>query len=317
MKASKIIKYPGQDELRKILSGKQLKIMSPFYSSASLKQITPKKTESVSFVTRLPNEYNMPPSFIDNDPGPLIKLHSKMGKNLSIYALPELHAKIYLNECATWVGSSNFTNYGFSEKQELLIQFEGNSEELQDVFDTYLKDAVRVRRDNLSKLERWTSLGLTKIRGQHYTAIGAYKKTSQAPFSIEDFDEWLNDSTQPHRETRQNIYVRLHGQNQMSGHVRLAFNGVMAFIHKNSKLMPLLTCVDDKSIPDDILKNFASFVREFGDEYQGPRGGNWKRYLSAKLGGEQTTGGAGDTIPKKCLVLVPAYVTARLQYPSK
>ena len=291
--------------------------MSPFYSSASLGKINPKKTKSVSFITRLPDEYSMPPSFIDNDPAPLVKLHSKMGESLSVYALPELHAKLYLHECATWVGSSNFTNYGFSGKQELLIQFKGKSEELQQVFDRYLDDAVQITMHNLSDLSRWTSLGLTTIRGQHHAITGIYKKTSKTPFSIEDFDEWLADSTQPHPKTRKHIHDRLHGHNQMSGHVRMAFNGVMAFINKNSKLMSSLVHINDQSIPDDILEKFRAFIHEFGDEYRGAQGGYWRKYLSTQLGGEQTAGGAGDIIPKKCLVLVPAYITARLQYLSK
>ncbi len=151
MEASKIVTYPNQDEMKEILSAKKLRIMSPYYSSRSLKEINPTKTESVSFITRLPDQYIMPPSFIDNDPSPLVKLQEKMGRGLSIYALPELHAKLYHNEYATWVGSSNFTYYGFSGKQELLIRFDKNAEKLQGVFDRYLKDAVRVSEDDLSK----------------------------------------------------------------------------------------------------------------------------------------------------------------------
>lgn len=313
MKVSKLHSYPNHDLLSEIISGKQLKAASPFYSSASLQLINPKKLNGMSFITRLPTQYIMPSAFIENDPSPLVKLLGKMGARMKIYALPELHAKLYINEKSTWVGSSNFTMNGFSGKQEILIQFDDNEASWSKVFDTYMEDSVEVGQSDLEKLSHWISLGLTKIRSQHHTANETPGNEAKTPLTFEDFIEWLGEPKQPHAPIRKHIHDRVKGKNYMSGHVPPAFNGAMSFLRLNSKHIPTLEKAKDNSIPYAVLEDFASFVRKYGDHYRGSKGGYWRNYLSTKLGGAQDTGGAGDTVAKKCLVLVPAYIKARLQ----
>ena len=76
---------------------------------------------------------------------------------------------------------------------------------------------------------------------------------------------------------------------------------------KASKLFSL----NDTEIPTAILDHVAAFIKKYGDEYRGTQGGYWRRYLSDSLGGTQTAGGAGNTIVKKCLVLLPIYMRDR------
>lgn len=313
MKVNEIHSYPNLQVLKTIVSERQLKVASPFYSSASLGLISPKKLESMLFITRLPTQYIMPTAFVENDPLPLVKLLGKMGKRMKIYALPELHAKLYINEKSTWVGSSNFTSNGFSGKQEILIQFDGNEAVWSKVFDVYMKDSVEVGQSDLVSLSNWISLGLTEVRSQHHTAHETLRKGEKVPLTFEDFAAWLAESKQPYAAIRKHISERVGGKNYMSGHVPPAFNGVMSFLRLNSKHIPALEKVNGDLIPDAVLKDFASFVQKYGAHYRGPKDGCWKNYLSTKLGGTQINGGAGNTVAKKCLVLVPAYIKARQQ----
>lgn len=97
----------------------------------------------------------------------------------------------------------------------------------------------------------------------------------------------------------------------MSGHVYPAFNGVLAFLRNYPAYRSKLLTLDDSQIPASILSDLKAFIEVHGDEYRGPRGGYWRRYLSVALGGTQDRGGAGNTVVKKCLVLLPNYMNAR------
>ena len=313
MSVGQVYTHPDRTVLKAVLSGRRLMMVSPFYSSASLRLIDSKNMKNISFITRLPTQYIMPPAFIENHPLALAGLLEKMKNRLKLFALPDLHAKMYQNENATWIGSSNFTINGFSGKPEILIRFDEENTTWSPVFDTYLENSIRVRRKDLKKLSRWISLGLTKVRTQHHTADSLSGETRKSPLTFEDFVEWLSDAGQPHPTIRKHIHDRVRGKNYMSGHVPQAYNGTMSFLRMNSGLLPDIEKAEDESIPNHILEELASFVRKFGDEYRGPRGGYWRNYLSTKLGGRQVNGGAGDTIVKKCLVLAPSYIAARRQ----
>ena len=311
MKVSKVHSYPKIGVLKKIISGKQLKAVSPFYSAASLDKINPNKIKNMTFITRLPIQYQMPPAYIDNDPQPLMDLMEKMGRQLKVFALPSLHAKIYINENTTWIGSPNFTINGFSGKQELLLEFDSAKNYWLDVFREYRGDSVRVTPDELKKLLRWTTLGLTVTRGSDYVVGKSSKEIKQTPLTFEDFIVWLAEPDQPHPDLRKHIRGQIRGKNNMSGHVPPAFNGTMAFLRLNKEYIPILDIANDGSIPVNVLDDLASFIKKFGDQYRGVRGGYWRNYLSNRLGGKQAGGGAGDVVVKRCLMLIPAFLKAR------
>lgn len=311
MKVSELHTYPNFDVLHKIISGKRLNAVSPFYSAASLDKIDPNKIKNMTFITRLPIQYQMPPVYIDNDPQPLMDLMEKMGKQLKVFALPSLHAKLYINENTTWIGSANFTINGFSGKPELLLEFDSAKNAWLKVFRDYRDDSVRVTPDDLKKLLRWTTLGLTVTRQSHYVAGKSSKEIKQTPLTFEDFIDWLAEPNQPHLDLREHIRGQIRGKNNMSGHVPPAFNGAMAFLRLNKEYIPILEKAKNGLIPEKVLDHLASFIKKYGDQYRGIRGGYWRNYLSDRLGGKQASGGAGDAVVKRCLALIPAFLKAR------
>ncbi len=313
MEIEKVYSYPDPDVLNEIVSGAQINVASPFYSSASLGLIAQSDIEKMALITRLPTQYIMPSAFIENDPAPLARLFREMSDRLTVYALPSLHAKLYLNDEVAWVGSANLTLNGFSGKPEIVIRFRDTERFWSDIFFNYSRNAKPVSCDDLAKLLKWIDIGLTKVRSQHNTAEKTSGETAYAPLTFEDFVEWLAEPDQPRPAIRNHILDRVNGKNFMSGHVPPAFHGAMAFLRLNSDYRTRLETATDRSIPADILADFASFVEEYGNEYRGPRGGYWRNYLSTRLGGAQSHGGAGDTVAKKCLVLIPAYINTRQQ----
>lgn len=313
MEIDAIYSYPDREVLNDIASGSKISVASPFYSSAALNLIAKRRIKSMVFITRLPTQYIMPSAFIENDPNPLADLFSKMNDRLNVYALPSLHAKLYLKDKMAWVGSANLTLNGFSGKPEIVIRFKDTESYWSGVFSDYRSRANLVSKTDLAKLKKWIDLGLTKVRSQDNTVERPSGETAYAPLTFEDFVEWLAEPGQPHSSIRKHILERVKGKNFMSGHVPPAFHGALAFLRLNSEHRNRLERVSDVSIPADILSEFASFVDEYGDEYRGSQGGYWRNYLSTRLGGAQRSGGAGDTVAKKCLVLIPAYLNARRQ----
>lgn len=313
MKISRLHTYPNIQLLNDIVSSPNLRVASPFYSSASLRLIDPSCVKSLTFITRLPSQYIMPTAFIENDPSFLLALLSRLGCRMKLFALPDLHAKLYVSDEYVWVGSSNLTLNGFSGKQEIMIQFEGQSKVWSDVYESYRLDAVAIGKNELKKLSDWVSLGLTNVRSPNRSESHSDLGSKKTPLTLEDFIDWLGDSTQAMENVRKHLHDRVNGKNYMSGHVPPSFNGAMAFLQLNRKYIGALRGISDQAIPQQVLDEFAAFVRRFGDQYRGSKGGRWRNYLSVRLGGSQVSGGAGDTIAKKCLVLIPAYAEARRQ----
>jgi hypothetical protein len=305
VKLEKLYSKPERKVLDEILLGKTLSIASPFYSRTSVGLLDMENSERVSLITRLPDQYNMPTAFIENDPVPLKNLLHLHGNKLSLYALPTLHAKLFMNEDAVWMGSANFTLNGFCGKQEIVAKFSGNHGPWQKIFASYVKQSTRVTHADLEKLVRWIDCGLTRV---NRTNIPDDDNQIEVPFSFEDFVDWLQKKNAPLADLRQHLFDRVNGKNFMSGHVRAGFNGSMAFLAANHQCMLTMLSAKPDSIPDTVLKEFSEFVRSHGDEYRGPQGGRWRNYLSTRLGGAQTGGGAGDIIVKRCLALIPRYL---------
>lgn len=317
MKIEKLYSKPGRKVLTEILLGRSLKIASPFYSSSSVDLLDMQKSEKVALITRLPDQYTMPVAFIENDPAPLKKVLHQYGNKFSLYALPTLHAKLFMNEDAVWMGSANFTLNGFSEKQEIIAKFTGSQEPWSKIFNSYLSQATRVTHDDLEKLVRWLDSGLTRVNRAPTPDDEEATHTAEVPFSFEDFVAWLQKKSAPLPDLRTHLHDRVNGKNFMSGHVRAGFHGTMTFLAANENHVSAIISGKADDLPDIILKDFAAFVRLHGDQYRGPQGGKWRSYLSTKLGGVQTAGGAGDIIVKRCLVLIPRYIEDKRQNRKK
>lgn len=310
MDIAKIESYPDKSALNSILASAHIDIVSPFVSGWTLAKIKPNRHDAVSLITRLPDQYHAPVAYLDNDPRPIKAALERMGNQLKVYALPTVHAKLFLNEESAWVGSANFTRNGFSKKQEILLRCDETAA-WNAVFKKYRSDAKRVTTAEIDKLVRWHDLGLSKTRQKAPDDGSSPDQAVQAAASFEDFVEWLSKAAGPKSTLRKHVYERVKGKNYMSGHVYPAFNGVLAFLRKHPAYRSKLLTLDDSQIPASILSDLKTFVEAHGDEYRGPQGGYWRRYLSVALGGTQISGGAGNTVVKKCLVLLPNYMNAR------
>lgn len=304
------ISHANSSHLDTILDSDKVSIISPFLSGKTVSRIDNNRHTAFSIVTRLPSSYNYPSAFIENDPAPLLDAMERMGSKLKVYALPPVHSKIYINENSSWTGSANFTSNGFSGKPELLIDFEEVDSELSKITKLYISSSTRITKQNLKSLLEWIDDGLTEVASRGgSTASPDMPEAGGASYS--DFLAWLRKYKGLHLADAKILVDRADGGNQMSGHVAIAFNGVASFLRKNPNLRTALMANTSGKPGPEVMKPLSKFIKKHGDSYQGPRGGKWRNYLSSDLGGRQTSGGAGNVIVRRTLVLLPAYLKSR------
>jgi len=310
MKINQLYSHPDESLLENIVGDHSLYIASPYYSDWASEKIDGNIVSDLVFLTRLPCEYNRPPAYIENHPSAIISLYQRID-NITVHTLSTLHAKIYMNSKSAWIGSSNFSRNGFSGYEEVLAETLQPANEIVDAFDSYLAASTVVGLSELQKLASWIDAGLTTVLNSR-TPEAPVRQNAYPPFSIEDFEVWLEESSAPHSEVRSIILAQLNGRNQMSGHVRHAFNGVLSFFRFHPGSLPLVRPCDYSDIPDTVLGELREFIIAHGDEYRGDGGGYWRNYLSTNIGGTQTRGGAGDAVVKRCLILIPHYIESNI-----
>jgi hypothetical protein len=303
--------YAGIEDLEAILDSSSVAVASPFLSPWTLERINPNRHNSFRLITRLPTSFNAPEAFIENDPRPIKNAMELLGRKLAVFALPTLHAKMFFNEHSSWVGSANFTNNGFSGKQELLLRFDGQHPELHSIYKQYIAESKSVSILDINKLIRWMEMGLTEIDNRKSKLGSSPDESELSNASYSDFVNWLSSHNGVKRSIAKHLFVRSTGVNNMSGHIYPAFNGTLSFLRKNPMLITRLEPVTDAQIPADIISKISAFIKKYGDEYRGTKGGYWRSYLSTALGGNQDRGGAGNTVVKKCLVILPLYMKDR------
>lgn len=303
--------FANPADLDEILDSDAVRVVSPFLSSITLDRISSNRHKSFSLITRLPTSYNSPIAFIENDPAPIIAAIDRMGTKLRILALPSVHSKIFLNENYSWTGSANFTNNGFSGKPELLIRFDGVEPNLDKIFEKYEGQSYLVSKSKLLKLQDWINKGLTEIDSRASRTHQTPDEPEAGVVSYSDFLKWLGSYNGKHKNIATILADRADGGNQMSGHVALAFNGVTSFLRKNPEIRRIIDYKNWTQAEDSALMPLANFIKKYGDEYRGPRGGFWRKYLSTDLGGRQVNGGAGNSIVKRSVLLLPQYLDER------
>lgn len=299
-----IIAFPTVATLNRILANEAVDIISPFYSGWSLGRLNPERHSRIRFITRLPTTFASPPPFLDNDPRPLQRALDRMGGALSVYAMPRVHAKLYLSARSAWLGSANFTRTGFSGIGEVLLRFTPPLPELVRTFSTFERRSTRVTEANIDFLVDSVRSGLTTLTPR-FAATDSGDTPIDDAVSYVDFGKWIE-----RRTTSDAAYVadRIHNKYRMSGHAFSGFHGVFSFLKRNPAIAKRLLRQVRLPIPDDILSNLAVFVAKYGDKFGGPRGGTWRSKLSVKLGGVHTGGGAGDVMVKRLLLEVPRYM---------
>lgn len=280
----------------------KIDIVSPYFSQWALHKLTERKREKVRFITRLPNQYHSAPLFLDNDPRPLKRAMELLGPALSVFALPEVHAKLYITATQSWLGSANFTHNGFSGKGELLIRIAPSGTLLPETFQSFLRKSTKVTSGNIDFLIRCMGAKLTRINPLPKTEDQSGDTSFSYAISYENFQHWLNS-----QDDSGYISDRIMNKNHVSGHVYSGFHGVSSFILKYPDVGIQLLNVND-AIDDEITRKLTAFVKKYGDQFGGPRGGTWNSKLSTRLGGLQTGGGAGDVIVKHLLHGVAKYL---------
>lgn len=69
-------------------------------------------------------------------------------RNISVYCLPRLHSKIYLQKHICYIGSENFNDWEKNIEVGIIIKNEDNIKKIKSLFfDSVLKDAVRIEFD--------------------------------------------------------------------------------------------------------------------------------------------------------------------------
>ena len=303
----KIIAFPTLTEFNRIIADDAIDIISPFYSRWALERLTPSRHFRVRFITRLPITFSTPPPFLDNDPQPLKEAMTRMGSAFRVFALPRVHAKLYLTATAGWLGSANFTHSGFSGIGELILRFTPPSADLRRTFTTFRSKATPVTEKNIQFLVDNVRSGLTKLRPDLDIGKGSADASIEDAVSYGDFEKWLERQIASENATY--ISQRMHNKNRMSGHSYSGFHGTFSFLRKNQAIGRQLLELHGLPVSDTVLSELANFVRDYGDRFGGPRGGTWRSKLSVRLGGVHSGGGAGDALVKRLLIEVPRYMS--------
>lgn len=298
-----VISFPPESLLDDMLRGAdRIDIISPFYSGWSLGKLKKNNLSKIRIITRLPNQYHTAPAYLDNDPKSLKRAMDQLGSALAVFALPTVHAKLYLTDHQAWLGSANFTRNGFSEKGELLMRVSPSGELLPEIFRTFLKASKKVSQPNVEFLISCVEAGLTKIAPTQNFNFGSGDISVSETVSYEDFGRWIES-----RDDSIYIRDRMMNKNRMSGHVYSGFHGVFSFISKNPSIGRQLL-KSKQSGDTDVLDRLSEFVRQYGAKFGGPRGGTWNSKLSIRIGGTQSGGGAGDAVVKQLLISIPKYM---------
>ena len=155
--------FPSEGLLKEIIKYDVIDIITPFYSAWSLKKLEGAAKTKIRLITRLPSQYRCAPVFLDNDPKPLEQAMTYFGSSLLVYAMPEVHAKIYITSENSWLGSANFTRNGFSGKGELLLKVSPTNSEIRKIFSSFLDNSKNVSIRDMRFLMQCVSDGLTEI----------------------------------------------------------------------------------------------------------------------------------------------------------
>lgn len=296
-----LVDFPTEAVLDQILDVDSLDIVSPFYSGWALQKLNTRRYSRIRFITRLPDQFHAAPPVLDNDPKPLKQAMERLGTTLSVFALPTVHAKLYISPREAWLGSANFSRNGFSGKGELMLHISPKANNLDQTFRRFLQVSKRVSSRDISFLADCVTAGTTKINTIRNSEDNSPDNSAVLALSYDDFSKWISSQA-----SATYINDRISNKNRMSGHVYSGFYGLCAFFSQHPSLVRgvLQGRVDEASVLDKL----ARFIRRHGSRFGGPRGGTWNSKLSTRLGGTQSGGGAGDVVIKHLLPLVAGYM---------
>lgn len=291
-----IIDRPGQATLTRLLNGPRLDLIAPFARRGPLAQLDPAHHQRVRLIVRLPRPGDPLPKRLENDPRDLIAVLNRFGAQASVFGLPGVHTKLYLNGTEAFYGSANFTNFGFGGNPESLLATTdaGTYADLAALFATYLAASTRLSLAHLRQLEQALLAGRVEYMATPEQPV--ILRRNAAADGAAAFRAWL--ATQPGQDP---IYIEdrfdpARGYN-MGGHVQSALPGIRAFLGDNLDLIPVLAQATYSQhrfwyAYPTAKARFADFVQTQGHRFPGNGGGAWARKLPTSLGGQPGFGGA-------------------------
>ena len=310
-----IIDRPSRRTLARLMNGARLDLIAPFARRGPLEQLDRARHHRVRIIVRLPRPGDPLPTRLENDPRDLIALVRRLGSQVSVFGLPGVHTKLYLNGTEAFYGSSNFTNFGFGENPESLLSTSdpGTYASLSAMFTNYLGASTRLSIGYLGQLTRALLNGRVEYIATPEQPV--ILKRNAAADSEAAFRAWLATQPGPDPTYIEARFDPAQGYN-MGGHVQSALPGIRAFLSDNLDLIPVLARAN--YTPHGFWRanavaqlRFCQFVQTEGHRFPGHAGGAWSRKLPVSLGGQPgfggTAGGRGSGLIARMLIYLSRY----------
>jgi hypothetical protein len=302
---------PNSRTLRDVLNGRRLDMIAPFARSGPLGKILSANHDRVRIVTRLPIPGQPLPKRLDNDPRDFLDLVTRVPRT-EIYAMPDVHTKLYLNGARAYFGSANFTSFGFGGRPEALVWTSDavTYQRLADMFEDYRVAATRVGLPSLRRLARQFEAGAFSLTATPENPDTLFPN----PLGDDqgDFRTWLAATGEIDAQYIENRFDPGAGYN-MTGHTQSAFPGLRAFLRENLDLIPELASqvyaqrqfwLNNADATDRLRR----FVRAKGGRFPARGGGDWRHKLPPFLGGYGAPGGGrGSGLIARMLIYLSRY----------
>lgn len=319
MKHRNIIKpvVPDPNALKTVVKDcSSITVFSPFYTAGGLFLFESALNENISikeinFNCRLTKHDWIQGSI---DPEALLRMCRKLNSQirLNIACNDMLHAKAYYSEKMGLVGSANLTSQGFGNGLEFLLMITGNV--LDDV-KSWFKHNVgpSLRKISIRELRQFVKQNIHEVNREKKKIRKILKRKIFTLGHI-SIDRFINFCAKLQGSAPKEVVLRFFGKDQLSGHIKNFYYASYQFLNKNRNLVKPMA----KISPNDfrlqntpylnIWKRFIKSANIKDIPSVGFYAQSTLRYLPIKLGGRQTTGGAGIGNLNRVLPLVARFI---------
>ena len=332
---------PNWSTLGEVIRGaeKRILICSPYYTDRSINFLVDNLGDVpvLQFWTRL-----NPQDWLSGaiEPNCLLALLDTLihdGRTVDLSISSRLHAKVYAADYKiALLGSSNFSDGGFSTNIELLVKFvDDEAESILKNIETNLPQ--KLSNMNLEVFKNWVSTSEPIIKNLRKKPDDSPDELSEIQRSLDElfvppaknpvnpkdyqlmdsFVEWLRKNEYlPGAKMLLARHFNTDGNN-LTGHFKQCYYGALMFLNQNMEIAHYLTeelktIKEDKIYQpsDDILEEWVDYFEKHssmrGDDYNFSvlRG-----YLPSSFGGTCYGGGGGISTFKRMLPLVAEYLS--------
>lgn len=314
MQFQRLIDRPNVGTLTDVLNGRRLDLIAPFARRGPMDRLNPASHDRVRIIVRLPKPTDPLPKKLDNDPRDFVRLVERMGAAAQVFGMPKVHTKLYLNGARAFYGSANFTNFGFGNNPESILETDDplTYGVLSTTFSRYLGLSARLNLPYLRALARRFDRG-------EFTYIA----TPEDPVPLQlnphgddeaHFRNWLAAVGEIDADYIEQRFDLGYGY-AMTGHTQSAFPGIRSFLRENLDLVPTLAAsayVPRQFWLDNpaVVQRFRNFVLTEGHRFPANGGGDWRRKLPPSLGGfpaAGAVGGRGAGLIARMLIFLARY----------